>query len=226
MKNSVLNKKELEDIAVTENDIKEPEKAQLLETVIRVECSFGENPEVTTYPSLYNAFAFLYRKIKQSSPEAGRKCREVLIPETMRMKSARHSILLDEIKSRAGIIAQEYSKIAESGLYQNPTIIKAAAHWLKFSSDEFYRQSEEKHDEEFSWSGIEKAVGITAQDKTGKRSFYVLVMSDDLLIEENLAQYAGGILQQQHIQKKAEEIREQLEKLHQTPYFCVLEPNK
>jgi len=156
----------------------------------------------------------------------------VILPNRMKHKvanSPRHSVLLDEIQTRTCQITSVYANMLKTEIYENPSLVKAAAHWLKFESDEFYEESEAQHKHlgiDFIWGGIEKAVGFTTPDKNGEDAYYVLIMSDDLFIEENIAQYAGGIFSKDEIDRRSIEIRRQMDKLHATPYFCILNPVK
>lgn len=141
-------------------------------------------------------------------------------------KGRRHEILYDEMHIRSedirihkGIVEKEEGY--DFGLFIFP-------HWLRYVSKDFYELSDEQNEEldlDFEWAGLEKAI-VVMWPTAVSHNYCVFVGRGDLLLEENLAQFAGGVGRDDkngsHYEK-CEVAREQLERLEESEHFVILE---
>ena len=224
----VLNERELEKIAQMESDMRDIRLAKLLDNVLRIDCSlYADKVVVATYKSLNSPFMHVYRKSVAVKAAPKKPDEELLLKKRAGHRKSitrRHMMLLDELRIRANDILVHKWYLSESESY-DVGIVKASAHWLKEAAPVFYEQSESHHKElgiNFVWNGMEKSVCIAASNKQGNESYYVLVMSGDLLFEENLAQVGSGLFMNKELEEKAKAVRGKLTQLHETQYFCIL----
>ena len=228
--NKVLTSEELCQIVRIGYDIRSVYEASLLENVLHIECEIvGRDINVELYPSLKNPY--LRRIPSRKIEEIPERVDEDELFEKRgghktEFEGRRWEIVLDEIRMRNhDIDVHKYFLSEEEGY--DVGWIQAAAHWLKEHGSGFYDLSKEHHEKlevDFEWKGMERAVGITAPNREGKRTYYVVVRNEDFSIEEHFAQFCGGVVDPHTMDvdfEKAAIVREKLEELCNN-YFCLL----
>jgi len=229
----VLAPEEIANIRLMQDDMKDVLLGRFLENVLHLECNADPNCEevrLITYESLKNPYLQLipYKNVLNAPKRADEN---ELLERRKKHKEfypgRRHEIVLDELKVREhDILVHKY--FLSQRMEKDVGIVMASAHWLKSVSSEFYSLSTLQHkqmDMGFEWEGMEKAVVIAAPNKQEKEEHYVIVMQGDISLEENIAQYTGGIYDTdtKTIRKHLAEIaREKITELHRTNQFCIL----
>ena len=227
----VLSRKEQSQIIRLSYSMRDVYEARLLENVLHIECEIiSEDINVKLYPSLKNPYL-----VRMPSRKVGeipeRVDEDDLYDKRKRHKTEfegrRWEVVLDEIRMRNHDIDVHKYFLSEVEGYDVGWFI-SAAHWLKTYGPGFYDLSKEQHEGlgvDFEWKGMERSVGIVAPNREGKRTYYVVVRSEDFSIEERFAQYVGGVFQKdtQKVDfEKAAGVREQLKELCSN-YFCILD---
>jgi len=221
----LLTPDEVNRLEKIQNDMRDPHLGAVLENVLHIECGIdGSNVKVTTYESPTNPYEYV-----RYIGEAGQKPSDQELYERraqhLLQGGEREHILIHELKIRTEHIIQHKWFLSEIEKY-DVGLVLASACWLKQFSDEFYKKSEEdyeKQGKEFGWKGMERAVVIAAPNKKGDKAHYVLVRKSDLMYEENIAQYAGGVARPNlDINEIAGIARKKLTNIYQTEHFCVL----
>ena len=227
----VLNKRELSQLVKLSYDMRSVYEARLIENVLHIECENEDDITVLLYPSLRNPFEMMIpSKAVQKVPR--RDDKNDLYQNRKKhieFKSRRHETVLDEVRMRNHDIEVHKHYLSETEGYDVGWLI-AAAHWLKEYGPGFYDLSKKQHQDlgiKFEWKGMERAVGISAPNREGVETYYVIVRSDDFAGEERFAQACGGAMKVLGENKfdvdeaMAKKIRPKLEELY-NKYFCIL----
>ena len=226
--NEVLDEEERKRIHEIEEDIPEANSARILENVMHIECiAPSKDVAIATYISLRSYYAHVkirgtkYFDLPEIPNEDDLKKRR---QDHHVFGSRRHEILLDELKIRTDdILAHKWYLSEAEGA--DVGLVKAAAHWLRSVSPEFYARSKAHHAEcrmDFEWMGMEKAVCICAPNQQGLPACYTIVRERDIHYEERLTQLGGGLSARKDSEETGASARQKFIELEHTKHFFVL----
>ena len=227
----VLTAEEIAQILRISYDMIDVYHAGLLENVLHIECEIkDEDITVELYPSLRNPYLMRIPSPRETQEAPQRIDEGDLYEKRKKHKiefaSRRHEIVLDEIRMRNHDIEVHKFFLSQAEGYDVGWLV-AAAHWLKTYGPGFYDLSKKHHQQlgmDFEWKGMERAVGIVSQNREAEKIHYVVVRSMDFSIEEHVAQWAGGVIDnrtKEMDEKKAAKVREKLNELC-AKYFCTV----
>lgn len=230
----VLDSKELDQVHSIENDVNSVEDINFMAGMPHLDCSVSEKGvSIEIEPMWKNPYVILSNQRKHTYTKPSRTNYDDLFEKRRQIKeneflredklsfSEREKLIRREHFLRAEDIEIHKFYLSEV-MRRNVGIVAASAHWLRTVGRLFYNESEEHYSNlgvQFSWEGLERAIGLKAIDKMGCNVMYVVGCSKDFLKEENWAQFFAGFTGKNRVCILA---RERLKVLHDSKYLCVL----
>jgi len=224
----VLTQSELAELHQVEDVLGDLGKASILENVLHIECSVNQTGilQVGLYASINNPYQFALQRVKRYHPLVSSASPAIYPSPIPFSAAARQRILRTELSLRTHDIELHKFFLSEK-TRRDVGLVVASAHWLKDVSSDFYRLCKIRsppYATGFDWWGMEKALVIQTPHYAGGSSHCVLVLKNDLMLEENLAQ--GATVTREPTQTKryarAQDARVKLIGMYTTEHVCIL----
>jgi len=195
---SVLTTEELGRLNQFQGDITDRNAVMIVENVSHIACDAKDySVSIHTYTSLNNPYLNRISTQKLLCPIRRRDEDELRVKRDKHRAytERRDHIIRDELALRTyDVLAHKYYLSQDAG--GDVGLMIAAAHWLKNVSGGYYDLSHRQHHDlgiNFAWKGMERAVIISAPNKSNLE-YFIIVMERDFFVEELLAQATGGVL--------------------------------